>query len=106
MWMIVKTIYFKNSLYLLKFKSDQNNFELFQNVNEVDIIPFDLIVRPLRLLSAIRFNYLRQHNLSVWDVQLHATFYQNQEELEKARSEGEYGFKKLILLGAKWDYEQ
>jgi hypothetical protein len=44
--------------------------------------------------------------LRVWDVHLHATFYKTEEELKKARSDGEYGFKKLILLGAKWDFEQ
>jgi hypothetical protein len=78
----------------------------FQNVNQIEIIPFDLIDRPLRLLTAIRFNYVQQNNLSVWDVHLHATFYRTEEELQKARSDGEYGFKKLILLGAKWDFEQ
>ena len=73
----------------------------------MNIIPFDLIVRPLRLLTAIRFNYVRQHDLSVWDVHLHATFYKTQEDLDQARSESsEYGFRKLILLGAKWDFEQ
>ena len=75
-------------------------------MNQVDIIPLDLIGRPLRLLTAIKFNYLQQHNLSIWDVHLCATFYQTKEELEKARSDGEYGFKKLILLGAKWDFEK
>lgn len=63
-------------------------------------------MRPVRLLTAIRFNYKRQNSVRLSDVRLQATFYETLEDMEKARSEGEFGFRKLVLLGAKWDFEQ
>lgn len=81
---------------------------IFQSINEVKIIPFDLIVRPLRFLTAIRFNYMRKHGVKFKDVRLQANFYQTEEEVlaEASKTEGLFGFTRLILLGAKWDYEK
>ena len=64
-------------------------------------------MRPLRLLTAIRFNYsLGRENVDVKEVYLQATFFESEEELESNLPDGTFGFQKLILLGAKWDFEE
>lgn len=63
-------------------------------------------MRPLRFLTAIRFNYARELRVSVNEVNYVAEFYKTSEELESARKEGSLGFTKLVLLGAKWDFAE
>lgn len=79
----------------------------FQNINDYKMIPLDLIVRPLRLLTAIRFNYARKHGVSLHNVRLEATFMElesgaNVDDLD----DDQFLMTRVTMLGAKWDFER
>ena len=79
----------------------------YKNINDYKLIQLDLIVKPLRLFTAIRFNYARKHNLSLHQVQLQATFMQSDEEAEQVcQQEDHFLFSRVTMLGAQWDYEK
>ncbi len=73
-------------------------------MNSTWIFPLDLVFRPLRLLTALRFTFAKDNKLSFEDVDFKVTFYRTKEEVTEAKEDGGYGFTKLALLGGKWDY--
>lgn len=81
---------------------------MLQNINDYQVIQLDLIVKPLRLLTAIRFNYARKYNVSLHQVQLEANFIQA-KDLQATKMEDNddtFLFSRVTMLGAKWDFDQ
>ena len=79
-------------------------FCIFQSINEFKTIPFDVVVKPLRLLTAIKFNYAKKHKINLQEIDFRVHFYDREEDLLEAKGEDGFGFTKLVLVGAKWDY--
>ena len=68
------------------------------------MIPLDLIVRPLRLLTAIRFNHAKIHGVSLHNVRLEANFLESEADFDP--TSGQFLFTRITLLGAQWDFER
>ena len=81
-----------------------NSYNIFQSINEFKTIPFDVVVKPLRLLTAIKFNYAKKNKINLQEVDFKVHFYDREEDLLEAKGEDGFGFTKLVLVGAKWDY--
>ena len=62
------------------------------------------MVKPLRLLTAIKFNYAKKNKINLQEVDFRVHFYDREEDLLEAKGEDGFGFTKLVLVGAKWDY--
>ena len=77
---------------------------IFQSINEFKTIPFDVVVKPLRLLTAIKFNYAKKNKINLQEVDFRVHFYDREEDLLEAKGKDGFGFTKLVLVGAKWDY--
>ena len=87
-----------------KFPQAFKHTYVFQNINGYKMISLDLIVRPLRLLTAIRFNYARIHGVNLRDVRLEANFAPSESDVD--HKEDHFVFTRVTMLGAKWDFER
>ena len=66
-------------------------------------------MKPLRLLTALKFNFAKVQKVNFQDVDFQANFYDTEEKCLDAKNSSDiegYGFTKLVLVGAKWDYNK
>ena len=90
-----KTNYSVTAINFIQIINERTVF--FRNLNNFKTIPMDVVVKPLRLLTAIKFNFAKIHKANFQDVDFKANFYDTEESLMESKTDESYGFTKLIL---------